>query len=154
VPTITWQTRFAELVAGDHAASGDPVDAGAQLLVLADDGTEVFLRALARHYRIERAQHVIWVRPLVGGFEHVDLGYVFNLGVARRRPLNWTKGALKDNGDVVLHLRSGEVALVQPAVGPQLDELQRWDRFTDRLTRVEEAELDRLASDSWGGRFS
>ena len=103
--STTWQERFAELLAGNHAASGDPVDAGAQLVVQEADGTEVFRHALARHHRTEEGDaNLIWIRPLVGGSSTPDLGYVFNLNVARRRALHWTEGRLDDNGDVVLHL--------------------------------------------------
>lgn len=153
--STTWQNRFAELLAGNHAATGDPVDAGAQLVVLDADGAEVYRQALARHHRAEVPdQNLIWIRPLVGGSESADLGHVFNLNMARRRALSWTEGRLEENGDVVLQLESGETAMIQPATGEQLAELQRWDRFTDRLTREEEAELDRLDADSWHGQFS
>jgi hypothetical protein len=153
--STTWQERFAELLAGNHAASGDPVDAGAQLVVQEADGTEVFRHALARHHRTEEGDaNLIWIRPLVGGSSTPDLGYVFNLNVARRRALHWTEGRLDDNGDVVLHLVSGEIARIQPAEGEQLAELQRWDHFLDRLTREEETALARLDADSWHGQFS
>ncbi|MGP3690778.1 hypothetical protein ACTVZO_39925 [Streptomyces sp. IBSNAI002] len=44
-----WQTRFADLIAGNHSDTGDPVDAGAQLRIVDDEGNEVFLQALARN---------------------------------------------------------------------------------------------------------
>lgn len=153
--TVIWQDRFAALLAGNHAVSGDPVDAGAQLVVSAADGTEVFRQGLARHHRTdENDPHLIWVRPLVGGAEASDLGHVFNLGLTRRRALRWTHAFVAENGDVILELASGETAWVQPAEGEQLSDVQRWDRFTDRLTREEEAALERLDADSWHGRFS
>jgi hypothetical protein len=153
--TATWQDRFAILLAGEHAPSGDPVDAGAQLVVSAADGTEVFRQGLARHHRTDEGDpHLIWIRPLVGGAETPDLGYVFNLSMTRRRALRWTHACVADNGDVVLELESGETARIQPAEGEQLSDVQRWDRFTDRLTREEEAALDRLDADSWHGRFA
>ena len=152
--TTAWQSRFNSLLAGDHADTGDPVDAGAQLVVT-DDGAEVFRQGLARHRRTDEDDpNLIWVRPLVGGAETADLGYVFNLNIARRRALRWENGALEKNGDVVLHLATGEVARIQPADGEQLADVQRWDRFTDRLTSEEEAALDRLDADSWHGQFS
>ncbi|MFE9428980.1 hypothetical protein ACFYNO_39225 [Kitasatospora sp. NPDC006697] len=153
--STTWQTRLADLIAGRHSSSGDPVDAGAQLRVFDDEGTEVFLQALARHHRVDEDDpQLIWIRPLVGGAESAELGYLFNLSATRRRGLSWTQARLEENGDVVLLLRSGETAIVQPAEGDLLAELQRWDRFTDRLTREEEAQLDALDSDSWHGQFS
>ncbi|MFJ9574697.1 hypothetical protein [Streptomyces bacillaris] len=153
--STTWQDRLAELIAGDHSDTGDPVDAGAQLRVVDEEGNEVFLQALARHHRVdEEDPQLIWIRPLVGGAESAGLGYVFNLSAARRRGLGWTQARLKENGDVVLLLQSGETAVVQPADGERLVELERWDRFTDRLTREEEVQLDALNSDSWHGQFS
>ncbi|MFZ3494548.1 hypothetical protein ACODT5_15215 [Streptomyces sp. 5.8] len=150
----TWQTRFADLIAGNHSETGDPVDAGAQLRIIHDEGYEVFLQALARHHRMEHDEQLIWIRPLVGGGESAELGYVFNLSAARRRGLNWTQAHLEENGDVALLLESGETAIIQPAEGEQLAELERWDHFTDRLTREEEAQLDALDADSWHGQFS
>lgn len=149
-----WQTRFADLIAGNHSDTGDPVDAGAQLRIVDDEGNEVFLQALARHHRFDRDEQLIWIRPLVGGGESAELGYVFNLSAARRRGLNWAQARLEENEDVALVLESGETAIVQPAQGEQLAELQRWDEFTDRLTREEEAQLDDLDADSWHGQFS
>ena len=152
--SATWQDRLAELIAGNHSDSGDPVDAGAQLRVFDEEGNEVFLQALARHHRVDEDDpQLIWIRPLVGGAES-GLGYVFNLSAARRRGLGWTRARLEESEDVVLLLQSGETAVVQPADGERLVELQRWDRFTDRLTREEEAPLDALDSDSWHGQFS
>ncbi|MCG7524019.1 hypothetical protein MHW47_06125 [Streptomyces sp. OfavH-34-F] len=153
--STTWQDRLAELIAGDHSYTGDPVDAGAQLRVVDEEGNEVFLQALARQHRVDEDDpQLIWIRPLVGGAESAGLGYVFNLSTARRRGLGWTEAHLEENGDVVLRLQSGETAVVQPAGGERLVELQRWDRFTDRLTREEEVQLDALDSDSWHGQFS
>ncbi|MGW4894587.1 hypothetical protein ACWEQL_20275 [Kitasatospora sp. NPDC004240] len=153
--TPAWTDRFATLLAGEHAASGDPVDAGAQLVVTDPDGTEVFRQGLARHHRADdEDDHLIWVRPLVGGSEAPDLGWVFNLNVARRRALRWRNASVTDSGDVVLELASGQIARIQPAEDDQLATVQRWDSFTDRLTRDEEAALDRLDADSWHGQFS
>ncbi|MCX5216208.1 hypothetical protein OG689_44540 [Kitasatospora sp. NBC_00240] len=150
----TWHQRFADLLAGNHTTTGDQVDAGAQLVVTSADGTEMFRQALARHHRADPDDaHLIWIRPLLGGFDAED-GYVFNLNLARRRALNWTDGRLEESGDVVLHLVSGEVARVQPAEDQELAELQRWDAFTDRFSAEEDAELGRLEADSWHGRFS
>jgi hypothetical protein len=45
-------------------------------------------------------------------------------------------------------------AVIQPAVGRELEILQRWDDFTlNVLTAEEERDLDHLDTDSWSGRF-
>ncbi|WP_086809548.1 hypothetical protein [Streptomyces reticuliscabiei] len=153
--TTDWQTRFADLLAGNHSSTGDPVDAGAQLVVTEPGGTEVFRQALARHFRSEPApEQVIWIRPLVGGQPSADLGFVFNLSQVRRHALEWTEAHLDDNGDVIMHLRSGETARIQPAEGEALTKLERWDEFLNRLTRREEQQLAALEEDSWHGQFS
>ncbi|NUU20929.1 MAG: hypothetical protein HOV68_05345 [Streptomycetaceae bacterium] len=150
-----WQDRFDQLLAGGHADSGDPVDAGAQLVVSAADGTEVFRHGLARHHRTDSEDpQLIWIRPLVGGAAAPDGTYVFNLSLTRRRSLRWTAAQLDTSGSVQLRLSSGETALIQPAEGEELAEVQRWDRFTDLLTRDEEAALDELDGDSWHGRYA
>jgi hypothetical protein len=153
--TTEWQTRFTDLLAGNHSTTGDPVDAGAQLVVTEPGGTEVFRRALARHFRAEPdPAQVIWIRPLVGGQDSPELGHVFNLNQARRHALTWTEAHIGDNGDVIMQLRSGETARIQPAEGEELARLERWDHFLDRLTRDEERQLAALDADSWYGQFS
>ncbi|MFF7647862.1 hypothetical protein [Streptomyces canus] len=153
--TTDWQTRFADLLAGNHSSTGDPVDAGAQLVVIDPDGTEVFRQPLARHFRAEpEPDQLIWIRPLVGGQTSPDLGFVFNLNQTRRRALEWTEAHLDDNGDVVMQLRSGETARIQPAEGEELAKIEHWDDFLNRLTREEEQQLATLEGDSWYGQFS
>ncbi|MCX4481832.1 hypothetical protein OOK44_36255 [Streptomyces cellulosae] len=153
--TTDWQTRLADLLAGNHSSTGDPVDAGAQLVVTDPGGTEVFRQALARHFRAEpEPDQVIWIRPLVGGQDSSDLGFVFNLNQTRRHALAWTEAHLDANGDVIMQLRSGETARIQPAEGDELAKLERWDDFLNRLTREEEQQLAALEDDSWHGQFS
>lgn len=153
--TTDWQTRFADLLAGNHSSTGDPVDAGAQLIVTGSGGTEVFRQPLARHFRAEpEPDQLIWIRPLVGGQTSPDLGFVFNLNQARRRALEWTEAHLDAIGDVIIQLRSGEMARIQPAEGEALTTLELWDDFLSRLTREEEQQLAALEDDSWHGQFS
>ncbi|WP_331729343.1 hypothetical protein OG592_43725 (plasmid) [Streptomyces avidinii] len=148
-----WRQRFSELVAGNHSPTGDPVDAGARLIVSDPDGTEVFRAALARHHRFEDGdEQLLWIRPLVGGEDTGD-GYLFNLNVARRRSLTCARGALVDDG-VEIELTSGQRARIEPADGPELHQLIHWDDFTNRLTPEEDAELQRLDADSWHGRYA
>ncbi|MBC7267460.1 hypothetical protein ACF09G_32095 [Streptomyces albogriseolus] len=153
--TTDWRTRLADLLAGNHSSTGDPVDAGAQLVLTDPGGTEVFRQALARHFRAEpEPDQVIWIRPLVGGQASPDLGFVFNLNQTRRHALAWTEAHLDANGDVIMQLRSGETARIQPAEGDELAKLERWDDFLNRLTREEEQQLAALEDDSWHGQFS
>ena len=151
-----WHQRLADLLAGRHTATGDELDAGAQMVVTDPDGSETFRAALARHHRIDDSDSsLLWVRPVLGGAVAAELGgaYVFNLSVNRRRGLLFTRARLDDD-DVVLTLASGQTARIQPAHGRSLEELQRWDDFTLTILTVgEEAELARLDTDSWYGRF-
>jgi len=150
----TWQDRLADLIAGNHSDTGDPVDAGAQLVVTHPDGSEAFRAALARQYRHgDDGEPIVWIRPLVGGEELPDEDYIFHLAQARRRALAWV-GAQVQDGAVVLQLSSGQVARVEPATGAELVELQRWDDFTSRLTGDQLAELIQLREDSWQGPFA
>lgn len=149
-----WRQRFADLVAGNHSPTGDPVDAGARLVVSDPDGTEVFRAALARHHRFEDdGDQVIWIRPLVGGQDTGGSGYLFNLNLARRRSLSVASAALADDG-VEMELTTGQKARIEPADGPELEQLTRWDDFTNRLTAEEEDALGRLDADSWHGRYA
>ncbi|WP_327740598.1 hypothetical protein OG749_47065 (plasmid) [Streptomyces nojiriensis] len=148
-----WRQRFTDLVEGNHSPTGDPVDAGARLVVSDPDGTEVFRAPLARHHRFEDdGDQVVWIRPLVGG-ERTESGSLFNLNVARRRSLQWARAGLVDDG-VEIDLTSGQRARIEPADGPDLEQLIRWDDFTDRLTPDEDAALQRLDADSWHGRYA
>jgi hypothetical protein len=149
--------RLADLLEGRHGRTDDELDAGAQLVVTEPDGTEVFLAPLARHHMSDPDDpHVLWLRPVLGGARSPEPGgwYVFNLSLSRRRGLAYDSARIDENGDVILVLRGGQIARIQPAAGRELEELQRWDDFTlNVLTAEEEADLDRLDADSWYGRF-
>ncbi|MEU7075745.1 hypothetical protein AB0B30_37325 [Streptomyces narbonensis] len=148
-----WRQRFADLLAGNHSPTGDPVDAGARLVVSDPDGTEVFRTALARHHRFEDDDdQVIWIRPLVGG-QDTGSGYLFNLNLARRRSLSVARADVVDDC-VEIDLTSGQKARIEPADGPELEQLTRWEDFTNRLTPEEDAALARLDADSWHGRYA
>lgn len=148
-----WRQRFSDLIAGNHSPTGDPVDAGARLVVSDPDGTEVFRAALARHHRFEDdGDQVVWIRPLVGG-QDTGSGYLFNLSLTRRRALPVVRADLVADG-VEIDLASGQKARIEPADGPELEELIRWDDFTNRLTPEEDTALGRLDADSWHGRYA
>ncbi|WP_424892366.1 hypothetical protein [Streptomyces sp. XH2] len=147
-----WQHRFSDLLAGNHSTTGDPVDAGARLVVFGPDSDEVFRAALARHHRFVNEDRTVWIRPLAGGQDTAD-GYLFNLGVARRRALQWESVQLVDDA-VEIDLITGQRARIEPADGAELEELIRWEDFTDRLTPEEDAALQRLDADSWQGRYA
>ncbi|TGB15481.1 hypothetical protein [Streptomyces sp. MZ04] len=147
-----WRQRFTDLLAGTHSTTGDPVDAGARLVVLDPDGSEAFRAALARHHRFVDDDQIVWIRPLIGGQDTTD-GYLFDLGVTRRRSLHWATARLVDEA-VEIDLVNGQRARIEPADGADLTELSRWDDFTNRLTPDEDAELRRLEADSWQGRYA
>lgn len=149
---IQWKRRFSDLLAGNHSATGDPVDAGARMIVFNPDGSEAFRAALARHHRFEESEPVVWIRPLVGGKDTGD-GYLFNLGLARRRSLRWQAVRLVDDG-VEIDLVNEQRARIEPADGTELTELTRWEEFTNRLTSEEDAALRDLDADSWQGRYA
>ncbi|WP_051740030.1 hypothetical protein [Kitasatospora sp. MBT66] len=156
----SWQNALEDLVAGRHSASGDHDDAGAQLVVTDPDGTEVFRAPLARHHRIDPDQpNLLWLRPIVGGSPNPDVPtlYDYNLNVARRRALVWDRVEVGADGAVSFQLaplgdeEQGQGARVEAADGEELETLSRWDDFVSRLSADDEAELDRLAADSWTG---
>ncbi|MEV8099106.1 hypothetical protein [Kitasatospora sp. NPDC085879] len=158
----TWTNQLTALLEGAHTATGDPLDAGAQIVVTNPDGTEAFRAALARHWRQDEDDaNLLWIRPVVGGGPSPDpeFGYVFNLSLARRRALHWHTADVDDRGRVVLRLAAsgggkGQTARIEPASGAELEELARWDTFVDLLSPQEEHALAELAEDSWSGRFA
>lgn len=147
-----WQQRFSSLLVGHHSPTGDAIDAGARLIVFDDDGSEALRAALARHHRFEDDEQTVWIRPLIGGQDTAD-GYQFNLGIVRRRSLRWETVRLVDDA-VEIDLVHGQKARVEPADGPELAVLVRWDDFTSRLTPEEDAALASLDADSWHGRYA
>ncbi|GJF30276.1 hypothetical protein KNE206_29760 [Kitasatospora sp. NE20-6] len=157
-----WTDQLTDLLAGGHTGTGDPLDAGAQIVVTDPDGTEAFRAALARHWREDEDDaNLLWIRPVVGGglSPEPEFGYVFNLSLARRRALHWHTAGVDDRGGVVLRLAAseggeGQRARIEPAGGAELEELARWDTFVDMLSPEEEQALEELAEDSWGGRFA
>lgn len=147
-----WRQRFSDLLSGNHSTTGDAVDAGARLVVFDPDGSEVFRAALARHHRFLDDDQIVWIRPLTGGQDTPD-GYLFNLGMTRRRSLQWESARIVD--DVVeIDLSTGQRAHVEPADETDMAQLTRWEDFTNRLTPEEDAALRRLDADSWQGRYA
>ncbi|MFC6600482.1 hypothetical protein [Kitasatospora paranensis] len=157
-----WTDQLTALLAGTHTTTGDPLDAGAQIVVTNPDGTEAFRAALARHWREDEDDaNLLWIRPVVGGGPSPDheFGYVFNLSLARRRALHWHTAGVDGRGRIVLRLAAsgggeGQTARIEPASGAELEELERWDTFVDLLSPKEEQALEELAEDSWSGRFA
>ncbi len=139
-----------------NGRDGD-LDNGAQLVITEPDGTVSMRAPVARHYRLDDEDpHVLWLRPVLG--ETTAPGPaglpVFNLSLCRRRGLAFTTATVDQDGNVILALRGGQAATIQPATGRQLATLHLWDDFTlNILTAEEELDLDRLDADSWHGRF-
>lgn len=53
-----------------------------------------------------------------------------------------------------IDLTTGQKARIEPADGPELEQLTQWDDFTNRLSPDEDAALGRLDADSWHGRYA
>jgi len=154
--TDTWQQQLVTLLAGDHSTTGDPLDAGARLVVHDPDGTEAFRAPLARTARHDaQFPGLWWIRPIVGGYRDPDTGRrLYNLSLARRRGLDVT-AARTDNAAVILQLRGGQVARIEPAGGAELEELHSWDDFTLQVLTAEElTALEATDADGWHGRFA
>lgn len=152
---MEWQQYTARLLAGEHTATGDPLDAGAEIVVTNPDGRETYRAALARHCRVDEYEpNLLWIRPIPASVPAPSTGTsVFNLSICRRRSLSWD-GVRVENEHVVFTLRSGQTAHIGPAAGETLVVLQEWDTFTlTLLTAEEERALERLEEDSWQGRF-
>ena len=105
---------------------------------------------IGRCIRIPAAEvlRLLGADPEAGGMQ------AWNLSVCRRRGLAFTDAIVDEHGDVIMRLRSGQTAVIQPAAGRELEILNRWDDFTlNVLSAEEERDLDRLDTDSWYGRF-
>jgi len=144
-----WERTLARWLAG-----GEELESGAELEVRDLDGALAFLAPLARHYRV--ADGVLWVRPVVGGYEPLEGGlpYAFSLNEARARALPLDTVRLEGD-EIVMATGADQVARIRPAGPETLQELQRWDTFVlTVLDAEEEAALDRVEGDSWWGRWS
>jgi hypothetical protein len=150
-----WQRTVEGLLSGSHSLTGDEADAGAQLVVVDEDGQIAFRAALARHCRLDQdEENLLWIRPIAPGSDSSGSGVrAYNLDLCRRRALAWEKVELA-GGAVIFTLQSGQVARVEPAQNEELEELRHWDAFVLGLSADEEQELDSLDSDSWWGRHS
>ncbi|WP_018505840.1 hypothetical protein [Parafrankia discariae] len=165
----TWLAAIRPLLAGSHTPTGDVLDAGAELVVSDDpDGPPVFTAPLARMLRHDPAHpDVVWIRPVVGGYPVTRRGpgqpsYLFSLSVTRRRSLHVTHAQVLPTDDtgaaankVVLQLANGQTAVIRPASGATLEELERWDTFALLvLDREDLVALEELREDSWHGAYA
>lgn len=133
------------------------LDVGAELEVRDPDGALALLAPLARHYRLEPEEGLLWIRPVVGGYEPRGPGmprYAFHLNEARARAIS-THAARTDGDEIVLETAGGQIAHIRPA-GPQTrPELEHWDTFCYVvLTAEEEAALDAVWGDSYYGDWA
>jgi hypothetical protein len=133
------------------------LEVGAELEVRDPDGTVVFLAPLARHYRVDPDDGVLWVRPIVGGYAPTGAGmppYAFHLNEARARALA-TRDVAIAGDELVLVNDGGQIAHIRRA-GPQTrPELDRWDDFVYLvLSATEEAALDEVWGDSYYGDWA
>ena len=148
-----WLNRLAELLAGAHTTTGDPLDAGAQITLTDPDGQHQTL-ALARHHRLEQdagQPDVLWLRPITGRQPAAaGMPPTCNLDVARRRGFTADQARL-DGDRIVLDLTDGATAHIEPAEGQAMTDLADWDTFY--YTALDEAtrqELVDLYADSFG----
>lgn len=148
--TTGWEQRLAEWLAD--------LEVGAELEVSDPDGTVVFLAPLARHYRLESEESVLWVRPVVGGY--VPTGepglppYAFHLNEARARAISIEQ--LSFDGEVLeLRTAAGQLARIRPAGPETRPELERWDSFYYLVLSAEEEQaLDAVWGDSYYGDWA
>jgi len=142
---------------------GDPESGtGAELVVFDPDGTQVFGAPLARHFCLDPDEDVLWIRPVLGGYELTkdirqagDPLYAFSLDASRRRGLSLQDVALVDGGVRVVQPGTEQVCWIRPAGPEALGELERWDTFVGvHLSAEDELALDRVDNDSWHGRWA
>jgi len=134
------------------------LDAGAELEVRDPDATVAFLAPLARHYRLEADEALLWVRPIVGGYVP-DAGpgsppYAFHLDQARARALP-THDVRLEEDELVFVTADGQIAHIRPAGPETRPELEHWDDFVYLvLSAAEEAALDEVWGDSYYGDWA
>jgi hypothetical protein len=146
---IDWEQRLASWLAA--------LDVGAELEVRDPDASVAFLAPLARHYRVDADDAVLWLRPIVGGYTPTGTGmppYAFHLDEARARAIS-TRNASDQGEELVFVTDGGQRAHIRPA-GPQTrPELERWDDFVYLvLSAEEEAVLDEVWGDSYFGEWA
>ena len=146
----SWSAELDRHLAGLLAGGDADLAGGAELEVRHPEGSRAFRAPLARHHRTEHPQ-LVWIRPVVGGFtpdrEPGAPAYAFDLGLARRRALEFTT-AHRDGDALRFELVTGQTATIRPARPDTLAELERWDTyFLTVLDAATQRELDALAHD-------
>lgn len=147
-----WQAVLDDLVRGDP-----DINPGAELVVDDPDGSEVFRAPLARMWRIDTDDdHVLWVRPVFGGYQDYDNGpWKFGLADSRRRNLSFRTVDTTPDGEVAFELGNDQRARIRPVCADLHPQLERWDTFVlTRLPATVEADLEALAEDSWHGEWA
>lgn len=140
-PPADWRARLARLLA-----------AGAEIHLAEPDGT-TRTWPLARHHRHhpddDGGGGCLWLRPLTGPARTSGGAPVFAHHHARRRPLRYTD--VHRRGDtLIFRTPAGQTATLRPVTPTQAGRLADWDTFMAVVLPANvEADLDRLADDSW-----
>lgn len=143
-----WLTILNDLLTGRATAGAGDSLPGAELRVLDDTGSEVFTAALARHWRQDPEDpNVVWVRPIGAPSQDPETNLpLFDTDIYRRRALD-VQDAVPADLRVTLKLATRQVAIIQPARGHHLANLQHWDSWMTTLSAAAVAELDNLDHD-------
>jgi hypothetical protein len=142
------RSRLDDLIVGHN------LEGGAELVVDEPDGREALRAPLARMWRFDDDGTAVWVRPVVGGYHRDGIGDVFSLSLARSRALSLSQVTV-DGRELRLELATGQRARIRPISAELAPELERWDTFVVCVLPADvEADLDRLADDSWHGEWA
>lgn len=144
---------LTDLLDGRHTSTGDPLDAGAELIVTESSGAAVYTAALTRMHRLEPGHPpTLWLRP-------VELE-VSSDPAASATPAAWRRRGLTFSDirchvadgpaqELVLTLWNGQVAHIRSAGPRQLSALAAWDELVyNRLPDFALAEMEQLEDDS------
>lgn len=144
-----WERRLAGWLA--------ELECGAEIEVRDPDGSIALLVPLARHFRHDVDDQLLWLRPVVGGYAPTGPGmppYAFHLDQARARAVS-TRHARVEGDELVFVTDGDQLVHIRPAGPHTRPELERWDDFVYLvLSAEEEAALDEVWGDSYYGEWA
>ena len=154
-PHPSWEPRLVGLLQS-YERPFEETGAEVEITWPEEEGGATAAYALARHYRLEEVDDelTLWLRPLVGGYEHGPAAprRAYHLNETRRHAFPADTIAVDPEANLRGPWGDGGRFVIRPVSAERRAELDAWDTFCYVYLEDHELKaLEELREDSWLG---